>query len=61
MHLSYLGQFWSFHSPPGSPMEVTAKCCPKEAGGKVSVYVIQVKGEVPAAMHTFYKSLLLVL
>ena len=24
MHLSYLGQFWSFHSPPGSPMEVTA-------------------------------------
>ena len=30
-------------------------------GGNVSIDVISVKGEVPAAMHMFYRSLLLVL
>jgi len=33
---------------------------PKEERGNIKIYVINVKGEVHAAMHTFYRSLLLV-
>ena len=38
------------------------KYCSKEAEGnnKYQCYVIKVKGEMHAAMHTFYRSLLLV-
>ena len=39
---------------------IALRNCSKEVGGKVSIYVILVKGEVHAAMHTFYRRLLLV-
>ena len=41
--------------------QIALKNCSKEVVVRVSIYVILVKGEVPATKHTFYRSLLLVL
>ena len=47
------------YSPGGSISESSEKLL-QRGRGKVSVYVILVSGEVHAAKHTFYRSLLLV-
>ena len=40
--------------------QIALNYCSGEVGGNVSLYVIWVQGEVHAAMHAFYRRLLLV-